>query len=81
VKISHLKIRQKNLILLIVSTALLLDNMLFMVIVPIITPILARGEEEKLEQSSSLGSSDFNFNLSAGDVFNSEYDSSQAWLP
>ncbi|CBY37008.1 unnamed protein product, partial [Oikopleura dioica] len=35
--------KQKNLILFIVSTALLLDNMLFMVIVPIITPILARG--------------------------------------
>ena len=32
--------RQKTLILMVVSTALLLDNMLFMVIVPIITTIL-----------------------------------------
>lgn len=55
--------------------------MLFMVIVPIITPILARGKEEKFDAGSSIETSDFNLNQSAGGLFNSEYDSSQAWMP
>ena len=74
------------MILFVVSTALLLDNMLFMVIVPIITQILEKGM--KGEGSSdptevALGSTDlsFSFNSSAQQVFNSQYDSSQAWLP
>ena len=67
--------RQKSLILFVVSTALLLDNMLFMVIVPIITSILNPDRIDQSQEASNGSTSLLNpedENISIGILFASK---------